>query len=97
PCRQLSRHRPLPEVEIAGADFRVERVVARVPAVGARLAPERQNVGRRDVASLGHGRASHCPCRQAAAFFSSRSWRRRIFPPLVFGGSVLNSISFGTL
>jgi hypothetical protein len=33
----------------------------------------------------------------AAAFFSSRSSRRRILPTLVFGSSVLNSICFGTL
>src|SRR5258708_20192771 len=36
-------------------------------------------------------------CQAAAAFFSSRSSRRRIFPPLVFGSSVLNSICFVTL
>ena len=34
---------------------------------------------------------------QAAAFFSSRNSRRRIFPTLVFGRSVRNSICFGTL
>src|SRR5882724_6939340 len=34
---------------------------------------------------------------QAAAFFSSRSSRRRILPTLVLGRSVLNSICLGTL
>src|SRR5262249_30236109 len=34
---------------------------------------------------------------QAAALFSSRSLRRRIFPTLVFGSSVLNSICLGPL
>src|SRR5689334_7549532 len=33
----------------------------------------------------------------AAAFFSSRSSRRRILPTLVLGRSVLNSICLGTL
>ena len=33
----------------------------------------------------------------AAAFFSSRNSRRRIFPTLVFGNSFLNSICLGTL
>src|SRR6516162_11310474 len=97
PCLKLSGRRIAPEVEITVADLRVEGIVAAVPTIGARLAPERQNVSRRDVASLGHGRASIRPCRQAAAFFSSRSWRRRIFPTLVFGSSVLNSMCLGTL
>ena len=81
----------MPQAEIAAAHLGVEGLVLLVPAVAAGLAPEREDFGRRQ--HTGKCRAAQA----AAAFFSSRSSRRRILPTLVFGRSVLNSISFGTL
>jgi hypothetical protein len=96
PRSELAVFSGLPEIEETPANLRVEGLIGGEPLVRPGFGPEREDVRGRDAADL----TRLCFVRlaaQAAAFFSSRSSRRRILPTLVFGRSVLNSICFGTL
>src|SRR3954447_1501814 len=86
PGRQFARDRLPPQLQIAAAHRGVEGVVAPIPAVAAGVRPEVKDFSRCSFASVSHDSDARLAIQpQAAAFFSSRSSRRRIFPTLVLG------------